>query len=212
MTEYIPIPDNPLDISLDPAPSDPIALFRAWYDFVKDHSSLPNPNAMSLATVSEDGRPSSRMVLMKHFDENGVIFYTNYNSRKARDLEHSHRAALLFHWDEFGLQVRIEGTAEKVSSEVSDAYFASRERESQAGAWASRQSEPCEHFSKLAIAYMKILEKYEGQDIPRPPFWGGYRVSLESMEFWVSQEHRIHHRFLYTQDLDGNWRSQRLYP
>jgi pyridoxamine 5'-phosphate oxidase len=212
MSNFVPIPDDPTDLSLDPAPSDPIGLFRAWYDLAREQLDRPNLNAMALATCDGDGRPSARMVLLKDFDEDGATFYTNYNSRKAVELEATGRASLLFHWDELGLQVRIEGSVEKTSAEVSDRYFASRSRESQAGAWASNQSARCEHFSKLAIAYIKVLERYEGREIPRPPHWGGYRVALERMEFWVNQEHRVHHRHVYTRDAQDNWTRERLYP
>ncbi len=212
MTNLVPIPDDPLDLSLDPAPSDPIELFRAWYALVQEKLDRPNPSAMALATCDAQARPSVRMVLLKEFGEKGVTFYTNYNSRKAAELEATGRAALLFHWDELGLQIRIEGPIERTSGETSDKYWASRSRDSQAGAWASSQSARCEHFSKLAIAYIKVLEQYEGREIPRPPHWGGYRVVLESIEFWVSQEHRIHHRHLYTRDESGAWVNHRLYP
>ncbi|MFG0252038.1 MAG: pyridoxamine 5'-phosphate oxidase [Phycisphaerales bacterium JB038] len=208
----MPIPEDPTDLSLDPAPSNPIELFRLWYALAQERLDRPNPSTMALATCDGEGHPSVRMVLLKEFGEAGVTFYTNYDSRKAKELEATGRAALLFHWDELGLQVRIEGPIERTSAEVSDGYFASRARESQAGAWASDQSEPCEHFSKLAIRYMQVLEQYEGREIPRPPHWGGYRIALEQMEFWVSQEHRIHHRHLYSRDAQGDWRSHRLYP
>jgi pyridoxamine 5'-phosphate oxidase len=212
MIKYVPIPDDPIDLSIDPAPSDPIELFRTWYALARERLDRPNPSAMALATCDSQGRPSVRMVLLKEFSEAGVTFYTNYNSRKAKELEATGRASVLFHWDELGLQIRITGPIERTSADVSDAYFASRSRDSQAGAWASDQSAPCEHFSKLAIAYVKILEQYEGEEIPRPPHWGGYRVVLEEMEFWVNQEHRIHHRHLYTRDDAGRWQTQRLYP
>lgn len=212
MTSYVPIPDDPVDLSLDPAPSDPVQLFRLWYALARERLDRPNPDSMALATCDSNGRPCARMVLLKDFSEEGAVFYTNYNSRKAKELEETKRASLLFHWDELGLQIRIDGPVARVSAEVSDAYWATRSRDSQAGALASNQSAPCEHFSKLAISYIKVLERYEGKPIPRPPHWGGYRVALEEMEFWVSQEHRIHHRHLYTRDAGGNWTNQRLFP
>lgn len=208
----VPVPDDPLDLSNDPAPSDPIALFHTWFAIARERAGVPNSHAMAVATVDERGQPSARKVLLKGFDERGAVFYTNYNSRKAREAEHTGRVGLLFHWDRLGLQVRIDGRISRVSAEESDAYFATRPRESQAGAHASSQSEPCDHFMTLAKRVMKVLEKYEGQEIPRPEHWGGYRVTLDTMEFWSEQEARIHHRHRYERQDDGSWQISRLYP
>lgn len=193
-------------------PADPVAALRRWLDEAAAESGLPNPTAMSLATVGPDGKPASRMMLLKGLDERGVEFYTNRTSRKAQELRENHAAALLIHWDPLMRQVRIEGRVSLVSDEESDAYFATRERGSQLGAWASRQSHPIESRAALDAAFAEMEQRFQGQDVPRPPFWGGYRVSLERIEFWQGHAFRLHDRVVYTSDGRGGWTTQRLCP
>jgi len=193
----------------DVAP-DPIIQFHAWFDNVID-ADLHEPNAMILATATTDGRPSARTVLLKGFDERGFVFYTNYEGRKANDLETNPMCALLFYWGELERQVRIEGRASRLPGEESDAYFASRPRGSRLGAWASQQSQPIEDRSVLEERILALQKDYEGREIPRPPFWGGYRVEPDTIEFWQGREDRLHDRLLYRHE-DGGWRIERLQP
>jgi len=198
-------------MDFDHLPTDPLSIFNAWFADAKA-TSLPNPNAMTLATVNAVGQPSARIVLLKDIDERGAVFYTNRQGRKGRDLQAVPRAALVFHWDELDKQVRIEGRVQHVSDEESDAYFASRPRPSQIGAWASRQSEPVENRAALDAAAAEIEARYANQPVPRPPHWGGYRVSLDVMEFWLGNDARLHDRAVYTRAPDGSWQAQRLFP
>jgi len=193
----------------DVAP-DPIIQFHAWFDNVID-ADLHEPNAMILATATTYGRPSARTVLLKGFDERGFVFYTNYEGRKANDLETNPMCALLFYWGELERQVRIEGRASRLPGEESDAYFASRPRGSRLGAWASQQSQPIEDRSVLEERILALQKDYEGREIPRPPFWGGYRVEPDTIEFWQGREDRLHDRLLYRHE-DGGWRIERLQP
>ncbi len=167
--------------------------------------------AMTLATVDDDGVPSARIVLLKGVDARGFVFYTNYGSRKARALEASGRAALCFFWPSLAQQVRVEGTVERLGAAESDAYFASRPRGSQAGAWASRQSATLAARADLERRLAEVEERYAGQPIPRPPFWGGFLVRPEGIEFWEGQESRLHVRCRYERDGD-HWTSRALYP
>lgn len=198
-------------MDFDHPPADPIAQFHAWLAEAGT-LTLPNPNAMALATVDADGRPSVRMMLLKGLDARGAVFYTNRNSRKGRALAANPRVALLFYWDPLGRQVRIEGKVSIVGDAESDAYFATRPRESQIGAWASQQSQPARDRAELEAAAAAIEKRYVGRDIPRPPHWGGYRVSLDSIEFWQSHEFRLHDRVVYTPNGKGGWNVQRLSP
>jgi pyridoxamine 5'-phosphate oxidase len=189
----------------------PIEQFRRWFDEALA-ANLREPNAMTLATATPDGRPSARVVLLKGFDERGFVFYTNYEGRKGRELETNPYAALVFYWGELERQVRIEGHVSRISEEESDAYFAGRPRGSQLGAWASEQSRPIKDRGALEERLRELEAEYEGCEVPRPPFWGGYRVEPETIEFWQGRENRLHDRLLYRRLEDGGWRRERLQP
>lgn len=189
---------------------DPHALFEAWYAEAKE--SEPNdPDAVALATADADGRPSVRMVLMKGHDARGWVVYSNRESRKAAELAANPHAALLFHWKTLRRQVRVEGPVSLVSDAESDAYFASRGRDSRLGAWASDQSRPLDARETFTDRVERMRARFEGQDVPRPPHWGGYRVTPERIEFWRDREHRLHERRLFTRAADG-WTEGLLYP
>jgi pyridoxamine 5'-phosphate oxidase len=189
---------------------DPVVQFRAWFRDALA-ADLHEPNAMTLATTTPDGGPSARTVLLKGYDERGFVFYTNYEGRKARELEANPLCALLFYWGELERQVRIEGRASRLSGEESDAYFASRPRGSRIGAWASEQSRPVEDRSILEERVRVLEAEYEGREIPRPPFWGGYRVEPDTIEFWQGRENRLHDRIVYHRSGRG-WKIVRLQP
>jgi len=177
-------------------------------------TDLREPTAMALATATPEGRPSVRMVLLKGFDESGFVFYTNLESRKAGDLAANPFAALCFHWQPLEVQVRIEGRVEPVTAEEADAYYASRARGSRIGAWASRQSTQLDRYETLIARVAEYEEKFEGADIPRPPFWSGYRVVPDRIEFWFGRPSRLHERELYLR-ADGDpprWTKELLYP
>ena len=199
----------PLDErSIDP---DPIRQFQRWYDdAVKAKFYLAE--AMTLATATNNGTPSARMVLMKKADAQGFVFFTNYNSRKSIELLENPKASLLFHWPEMHCQVRIEGTIERVSEKESDDYFHSRTRESQIAAISSPQSEVIHTREELDRTYDELTKQYEGKPIPRPQHWGGFRLKPQSMEFWQGRAHRLHDRILYELQKDGSWAIKRLAP
>jgi pyridoxamine 5'-phosphate oxidase len=192
------------------ADPNPIEQFRRWFDEALA-ADLHEPNAMTLATTS-DGHPSARIVLLKGFDERGFVFYTNYEGRKSRELETNPYAALVFYWGELERQVRIEGRVSRVSEEESDTYFAGRPRGSQLGAWASEQSRPIEDRVALEERLRELEAEYEGREVPRPPFWGGYCVEPEVIEFWQGRENRLHDRLIYRRSEGGGWRRERLQP
>ena len=174
----------------------PILLFRQWYLEAVD-AGIENPDIMTLATTGNDFRPSARIVLLKEFDENGFVFYSNYRSHKGEQIAASPFAALVIHWQELGHQVRIEGRVGKTSVAESDRYFASRPRGSQLGAWASPQSQVVPSMESLDAKMKKMEEKFRDREVPRPAYWGGYRLKPDRMEFWVEKEDRMHHRIAY---------------
>ena len=191
------------------AASEPLQQFRRWFaEAIK--AGVPEPNAMTLATVGPGGRPSTRVVLVKSFDESGVVFFTNYRSRKGRELAESPQAALQFHWVEQERVVRIEGTVEQVPAEESDAYYAVRPLDSRIGAWASPQSEVIAHRGVLVANAAKVAAKH-GVNPPRPPHWGGYRLVPDYWEFWQGRKSRLHDRLRYRL-VDGVWLRERLAP
>lgn len=193
--------------------TDPIAVFQDAFARAQrlDRAVLPEPSAMSLATVGADGAPTLRVVLLKGVDEKGFVFYTNLESRKGRDLRANPRAALCFYWSALDLQIRVDGTVAQVSDEEADEYFASRPRGSQIGAWASRQSEVIEPAGELDARVARYEREYAGRDVPRPGFWSGFRVFPERIEFWRNRANRLHDRTCYTRDGD-QWKVETLYP
>lgn len=191
--------------------ADPFSQFEAWLDAAVQ-SGISEPTAMSLATVDESGQPWQRMVLLKTFDVNGFVFYTNYGSRKAGHININNRVSVLFPWHAIGRQVIITGTAVKVSSAESLKYFLTRPRGSQIGAWVSHQSRVLESRKALESAFALMKDKYVNRDIPLPPHWGGYRITPKTFEFWQSGEDRLHDRFLYTKSHSGKWEFKRLAP
>jgi pyridoxamine 5'-phosphate oxidase len=192
------------------ADPDPIAQFRRWFDTALA-ADLHEPNAMTLATATPEGRPSARIVLLKGFDERGFVFYTSYEGRKSEEIEASPRCALVFYWGELERQVRVEGGVSRIPEEESDEYFGSRPRGSQLGAWASEQSRPVEGRDALEERLRNLEAEYEGREVLRPPFWGGYRVEPEVIEFWQGRENRLHDRLVYRRS-GGSWRRERLQP
>ncbi len=198
-------------MDFDHPPADPIAQLNRWLEEAKQ-TDLRNPHAMSLATIDPDGRPSVRVVLLKGLDVHGAVFYTNRISRKGRALESNPSAALLFYWDPLHRQVSVEGRVTEVVGAQCDVYFATRPRSAQIGAWASLQSQPIESRAALLARVAQIEQRYEGRDVPRPPHWGGYRVSLDCIEFWQGRPDRLHDRVAYTRDDQGGWTTQRLCP
>lgn len=191
--------------------SDPITLFEVWFNDAKK-SGLLLPEAMSVSSVSKDGQPSSRMVLLKSFDQDGFVFYTNYGSRKSQEIEENGKVALLFHWPVLQRQVRIEGTLEKISKEESEKYFHSRDKGSQIGAWASKQSQKLKHNDELKERVKAFEDKFSGEDqIPLPEFWGGWRIKPHYIEFWQGRASRLHDRLCFEQDGES-WQHFKLHP
>ena len=190
--------------------TDPFELFDLWFSEARA-SEINDPEAMALATGDADGRPSARMVLLKGHGPDGFVFYTNEQSAKGEQLAENPSAALLFHWKSLRRQVRIEGTVQRVSREEADAYFASRARDSQLGAWASDQSRPLDRRETFELRFEQVKRQFEGKDVPRPPHWGGYRVVPKRIEFWSDRPHRLHERRLFVRD-GGGWTEGLLYP
>ncbi|MGB7290068.1 MAG: pyridoxamine 5'-phosphate oxidase [Candidatus Macondimonas sp.] len=199
----------PLDESS--APRQPWGLFRDWYETARPLHP-PEPDAMALATVGADGRPSARIVLLKQFDDEGLVFHTHYDSRKGEDLAHHPVAALLFYWPAQLRQVRIEGNVSRLDSEASNVYFKTRPRDSQIGAWASPQSRTLQGREELVGRLDRYAARFAGQPIPRPPHWGGYRLLPLRFEFWQARPNRLHDRLLYQRRGDQSWSLERLAP
>ncbi len=198
------------------ADRDPIELFGEWFEQAKE-SGILLPESASLATANRDGVPSSRMVLLKSFSADGFVFFTNYGSRKAREMDENPNASLLLHWVVLERQVRVEGSVERIGAEASEAYFRTRTRGSQIGAWASRQSEELEARAVLKGKAKEMEERFKGQEVPFPPFWGGYRLIPERIEFWQGRLNRLHDRLLFTRAEGAGgaaaaWVVRRLYP
>ena len=192
-------------------PTDPFALFDAW--LAEARAGEPNdPEAMALATADARGSPSVRMVLLKGHGPDGFIFYTNEGSEKGRELAENPAAALLFHWKSVRRQVRIEGPVGRVSNDDADAYFATRSRDSQLGAWASDQSRLLERREIFEACYEDLKQRFDGQDVPRPPHWGGFKVVPRRFEFWQDRPHRLHERRIFVAQDDGSWSEGLLYP
>ena len=205
----MPISARPLDVDdLDP---DPFVQFSRWYDDALEHGQL-QPDAMVVASSTGDGRPSARMVLLRGVDARGFCFFTNFDSRKGRELEANPRAAIAFHWPEVLRQVRATGSVVRVSDEESDRYWYARPRESRVSAWASAQSDVVASRADLEAQVDDVEARFAGGDVPRPPGWGGFRVVPGELEFWQHRDDRLHDRLRYTPEADGSWRIERLQP
>jgi pyridoxamine 5'-phosphate oxidase len=198
------------ELELESVPSDPVVLFRRWYEDAEG-AAIQLPNAMALATASADGRPSIRHVLLRGIEDRGFVFYTNHGSRKGIELAENARAAFSIYWRELDRQISVTGDASRVSPEESDAYFATRPREARLGAWASRQSEELGSRAELMERFAAFDSQYPGDDVPRPSFWGGYRIDPITVEFWRGRQHRLHDRFLYER-AGRAWTIRRLSP
>lgn len=191
--------------------SDPIKQFEHWYGETCE-TDQPESSAMILATVDKEGQPLQRTVLLKSFDENGFIFFTNYSSRKAQHIAENNKVSLLFPWYSMGRQVKITGVAEKISTADSLKYFLSRPRGSQIGAWASHQSKVVKNRALLDAMFDEMKHKFHDGEIPLPSFWGGYRIQPNTIEFWQARDSRLHDRFIYTKNESGDWVNDRLAP
>ncbi|MEX2467364.1 MAG: pyridoxamine 5'-phosphate oxidase [Gemmatimonadota bacterium] len=198
---------EPLDLDTT---DDPIELFGRWFDAALERG-IELPEAVALATATPDAHPSVRMVLLKDADEHGFTFFTNYESRKAEELEANPRAALCFHWKELDRQVRVTGAVTRISDEESYRYFVTRPEGSRIGAWASKQSRPLASRAELEARVAELEQRFEGRDIPLPPFWGGYRLQPDRIEFWQGRPDRLHDRIGFDRAEDG-WQAVRLYP
>jgi pyridoxamine 5'-phosphate oxidase len=213
--ELVSVPHHRIDygrlsLSEEDLHPDPIRQFLIWFEAANE-AEVPEPHAMTLATATPDGRPSARIVLLRGCDERGFAFFTNYESRKGRELEANPHAALVFYWHGLERQVRVEGTVERVSDRESDAYFHSRPAASRLGAWASRQSEVIDDRESLEARCRAMEATYPDGNVPRPEYWGGYRVVPEAVEFWQGRPSRLHDRLRYTR-AGRDWKIERLSP
>ena len=197
-------------LELESLPSDPVVLFRRWYEDA-ERAGIPLPNAMALATASVDGRPSIRHVLLREIEDRGFVFYSNHGSRKGTELAENPRAAFSIYWRELDRQISVTGDVSRVSEEQSDAYFATRPREARLGAWTSRQSSEIGSRDELMERFAAFDAEYPSDEVPRPSFWGGFRIEPITIEFWHGRAHRLHDRFLYEREGDG-WTIRRLSP
>ena len=191
--------------------SEPFIKFANWFEQAQAKPEIIEPTAMCLSTVDEKNCPSSRMVLLKKFDERGFCFFTNLTSRKGGELAKNPNVALCFYWGILGLQIRVEGKIEKVTPQEADDYFASRRRGSQIGAWASKQSQEMIEWNEFEERIKKVTQDFEGQEVTRPPFWSGFRVIPKAIEFWQEGEFRIHSREVY-QNFEDGWKVKKIYP
>lgn len=198
-------------LHLDDLAADPISQFERWMAQVVE-AEVPDPSAMTLASVAPDGQPSQRIVLLKGLDRHGFVFYTNLHSRKARELETNPKVSLHFPWHVMERQVSVIGRVQQLTADEALAYFKRRPRESQLAAWASRQSQPVASRDELMARFEQMQERFGEGEIPLPEFWGGFRVKPQQVEFWQGGAHRLHDRFQYSQEADGNWRIDRLEP
>ncbi|MEY3400544.1 MAG: pyridoxamine 5-phosphate oxidase [Cyanobacteriota bacterium] len=199
------------DLNENEIDKNPFIQFKIWFN-QSVAAQLPEPNAMTLATCTPDGKPSARMVLLKDIDERGFVLFTNYKSQKGQEISVNPQAALVFWWAELERQVRIVGTVEKISSAQSDSYFEVRPPFSRLGAWASNQSEVIANRDVLEAQLIEFQRQYENQEVPRPPHWGGFRVIPQEIEFWQGRSSRLHDRLRYTLVDNGNWKIERLSP
>jgi pyridoxamine 5'-phosphate oxidase len=199
------------DLNENEIDKNPFIQFKIWFN-QSVAAQLPEPNAMTLATCTPDGKPSARMVLLKDIDERGFVLFTNYKSQKGQEISVNPQAALVFWWAELERQVRIVGTVEKISSAQSDSYFEVRPPFSRLGAWASNQSEVIANRDVLEAQLIEFQRQYENQEVPRPPHWGGFRVIPQEIEFWQGRSSRLHDRLRYTLIDNGNWKIERLSP
>lgn len=197
-------------LGADQLNTDPFVLFKQWFEEAQE-TEINDPDAIALASVDKTGMPSVRMVLLKEILPEGFVFYTNYTSRKSGELLATGKAAFVLHWKSLRRQIRVTGLVEQVPTDQSDAYFQTRSRGSRIGAWASQQSQPLNSRAELAEAVSRIEDTYS-DGVPRPPHWGGFLIRPAEIEFWADGEFRLHDRFRFTQDSDGAWVSQRLYP
>ena len=197
-------------LGADQLNTDPFVLFKQWFEEAQE-TEINDPDAIALASVDKTGMPSVRMVLLKEILPEGFVFYTNYTSRKSGELLATGKAAFVLHWKSLRRQIRVTGLVEQVPADQSDAYFQTRSRGSRIGAWASQQSQPLNSRAQLAEAVSRIEDTY-ADGVPRPPHWGGFLIRPAEIEFWADGEFRLHDRFRFTQDSDGAWVSQRLYP
>ncbi len=193
-------------------PANPYDLFKEWLTLA-EAQEVNDAGAMCLATASPDGKPSARMVLLKNLDKRGFVFYTNNESNKGEQIASNKHAALCFHWKFLRKQVRVEGTIEEVSREEADAYYNTRHRNSRVGAWASKQSRPLGSYDELKNFVERYEADFEGKEnIPRPPYWKGFRLKPKNIEFWIDGDYRLHQRYLYTKNENGIWSNGMLYP